>query len=368
MPDGPTGRPSTPPPASSASDPPDPTWTTPCPTALPAAWQAALAAHRVNRPGEIMRVVAAGEDGRQVFAEVGRPGSTHQLVRLDLASGDRVAVASIDGTAQILAADFDGRYLAYSLLSSTTSLDSWVLYLWDSTSPAAPQEISRNATDAAGQAVPGPYNFPIADRGRVFWPRGTLGGGDTINEYDTATGRQRVVHTGHTTLPFRMGSWLVWPESDSPGALTKLRGMSMDTAQPVALPPVMAAIAGPAAIDAGEESLAWVSTDRTDLYVWHTSWQAPRRVLTTTSGFSLDWPHVAGQLVTWTDTRAQFALDLRSGSYTQITPKFGSTHAWGPVLAIQFAPERNDVLAADVTVVDTRTLPPLPRCASSGNR
>jgi hypothetical protein len=318
-----------------------------------------------------MRVVAAGEDGRQAFAEVGRPGTTHRLVRLDIASGDRVTVASFDpndANAQVLAAAFDGRYLAYSLLRSTTSLDSWVLYLWDSTGHAAPREISRSATGAAGEPVPGPFNFPTAYHGRIYWSRGIADGGDTIDEYDTATGRQRVVHTGHTAVPFRMGSWLVWPESDTPGGAAKLRGISMDTAEPVALPPVMAAITGPAVIDAGDDTLVWVSTDRTDLYVWHTSWSAPRRILEATGGFSLDWPHVAGRLVTWTDTRAQFALDLRSGAYTQITPKYGSTHAWGPILSIQYAPERNDVLPSAVTVVDTRTLPPLPGCAPSGNR
>jgi hypothetical protein len=142
----------------------------------------------------------------------------------------------------------------------------------------------------------------------------------------------------------------------------------MDTGQSVTLPSVMAAITGPAVIDADDDTLVWVSTDRTDLYVWKTSWPAPRRILEAASGFSLDWPHVAGPLVTWTDTQAQFALDLRSDAYTRITPQFGYTQAWGPIVAIGYAPERNDVLPTAATVVDTRTLPPLPGCATSGNR
>jgi hypothetical protein len=156
-----------------------------------------------------------------------------------------------------------------------------------------------------------------------------------------------------------MGGWLVWPESPAPDALTKLNAISLENGQPVALPAVMAAISGPAAIEATNDTMIWASKDRTELYVWKTSWPEPKRILQLDTG-SLDRPHVAGQIVSWDDGKAQFALDLRSGTYTQVTPQYGSTGGWGNALAVEYGPQQSG--PGDAAVVDTTALPPLPRC------
>jgi hypothetical protein len=97
-----------------------------------------------------------------------------------------------------------------------------------------------------------------------------------------------------------------------------------------------------------------------ELHVWRTDWAEP--LVAVRSEDSVQWVHVAGELIAWGDTTAQFALDLRSGSYTQITPEFGSQLTGGPYLGVGFAPERLRTFS-DQTVVDTRDLPPLPGCA-----
>jgi hypothetical protein len=75
---------------------------------------------------------------------------------------------------------------------------------------------------------------------------------------------------------------------------------------------------------------------------------------------------VAGDIVTWDTGNAQFALDLRSGGYAQITPEAGSTNSdGGPFLIIGFAPDLSvgrENARSEQTVVDVRDLSPLPGC------
>jgi hypothetical protein len=320
----------------------------------------------VNKPGEQTLVRAASEDGKVAFAEVGAMGSQgHQWAKLSDDGRQRVTIQSFpaqDKTSQTLGASFDGRYLAYTVTHLLTGWDDWTLYVWDSVSGGAPKEISHSARDAKGDPVTGPINYPIAYHGRVYWPQGTADGTVDIRQYDVTTGRQSVVRAGHPAGPFRMGTLLVWPESPAPDALTKLNAISLDNGQPVALPAVMAGVSGPGAIDATNDTLVWANTDRNALYVWKTSWPEPKRILQIDSG-SLDRPHVAGQIVSWDNGKAQFALDLRSGAYTQLTPTAGLTEGWGNALGVGFAPQQNG--PGDATVVDTTALPALPRCGAS---
>ncbi|MGC9668045.1 hypothetical protein ACNTMW_16000 [Planosporangium sp. 12N6] len=330
---------------------------------LPGAWQAAFSSHKVNKPGERVAVMATSEDGKTIFVETETTGSQHELAMITDGGRRRTTIQSYpasDKVSQALGASFDGRYLAFTLMRSRTSFDPWTLYVWDSVAGGQPKAIADNS-----QGLPGPFNYPVSYQGKVLWAQPTPGGVVELREYDTASGQQKVIHQGHFTTPFRMGSWLVLPESDAPGVLTTLRAVGLDTGQPVTLPPQMTAITGPATISASDDTLVWASTDRQDLYAWNTSWPKPRHLLTLKQGVGLnfDWPHVIGDFVTWTNTDAYFAGDLRTDSYTQITPQYGSTGVSGASLIVGFAPSANG--PGDEIVVYTQTLPPLPTCSGS---
>ncbi|MGC9668043.1 hypothetical protein ACNTMW_15990 [Planosporangium sp. 12N6] len=334
---------------------------------LPGAWQAAFSSHKVNKPGERFDVLATSEDGKTIFAETGATGGQHELAMIT-DGGRRRTIQSYpasDAKSQVLGASFDGRYLAFTLMHSRASFDPWTLYVWDSVAGGSPKIIADNSGGDGGQGLPGPLNYPVGYQGKIVWVQAVPGDVVEIREYDTASGQQKVVRRGHGATPFRMGSWLVWPESDAPGALTTLRAIGLDTGQPVTLPPQMTAITGPGTISASDDTVVWASTDRQDLYAWNTSWPQPRHLLTLKpgAGLNFDWPHVAGDLVTWTDIQAQFAGDLRTGSYTQITPQYGYTKVWGTSLNVGFAPSANG--EGDQVMIDTRTLPPLPTCGGS---
>jgi hypothetical protein len=159
----------------------------------------------------------------------------------------------------------------------------------------------------------------------------------------------------------------VWPEREAAGKPSTLRAISFDTGEPVELPAVLAGIRDPNCLAFSHDAAAWVDQDLRRLSVWHTGWEGPVFVVAAQRNNNeyLQWVNVAGDIITWDNQNAQFALDLRSGSYTQITPEFGSTTAHGgPYLIIGFVPDLSqgkENARSQKTVIDTRT-PPLPGC------
>ncbi|MGA8116361.1 MAG: hypothetical protein WCA46_22110, partial [Actinocatenispora sp.] len=111
-----------------------------------------------------------------------------------------------------------------------------------------------------------------------------------------------------------------------------------------------------------DASAAWVGPAVRTLWVWHTGWPRRVRALSVPEGRNIQWVRVAGDLVTWDDGSAQFAADLRSGSYTQLTSAYGYTEARGNGLAVGYPPTSKDSSAAPPTLVRVDELPPLPRC------
>jgi hypothetical protein len=178
---------------------------------------------------------------------------------------------------------------------------------------------------------------------------------------------EEVAHGGIPGV-HRMGSWLVWPQREAAGKPSTLRAISFDTGQPVQLPAPLTGIRDPSYLAFSDDTAAWVDKDLLRLSVWHTGWEEPVFIVAARREDSeyLQFPDIASEIITWSNNNAQFALDLRGGSYTQITPEFGSTTAHGgPYLIIGFAPDLSqgkENARSQKTVIDTRTLPPLPGC------
>jgi hypothetical protein len=330
-----------------------------CRVGMPASWRRALTAGRLaERAGETLTVHAVGTDGHTAVADSTR-GRTRSVVFLH--DGTRRTVLRLAHPArdQLYGAAYDGRYLVFSVGHDPANLSAWTLYAWDSWAGGAPEVLARNAVDASGHPVDSPLLYPVVAGGRAAWTAGIADGRDQLHRYDLATGTDEVVRTGHPGTPFLVGGDLVWPESPAPDALTRLHAVGLASGRPVTLPAVLAGIRGPAFIAGGTGTAAWVGPQVRTLRVWRAGWSHPVRVLT---GRNIQWVRVAGPLVTWDNGAAQFAADLRSGSYTRLTTAYGYTVAAGDALAVGYPPSGKTGAAPAPTVVDADTLPALSGC------
>jgi hypothetical protein len=334
-----------------------------CEVPLPDSWQAALDAGMLPREEDEQALVKLIATDGSLLIESKVAGRRNEL-RWHPGGGSDFKVVHDFGPAnpqwQALGSSFDGRYLAYSVAHSFSTVTGEALYVWDSQASAEPQLVARNESGADG---PGAVGDPVAYDGFVAWFQVAADDPDqtSLHRYRIDDGSRDVVSTGDGSAAVRMGPWLLWSEGDR--AERTLRAVSFRSGEPGDLPAPLAAIAGLAFTDADADAdtVAWTDADMHELLVWRTDWAEP--IVAVRSEDSLQWVHVAGDLVSWGSTAAQFALDLRSGSYTQITPEFGSQLTGGPYLGVGFAPGRRPgVPFSDQTVMDTRDLPPLPGC------
>ncbi len=346
-PDPPRGTASTPPRAS-ADAPGAPIGTRAA--AIPVTWQRAIAAgvlpHGTN---ERLFVDAVSPDGRSVFAESRVDGAAPTLEMIRKPAWRRTLVQRLTADARIVGVAFDGRYLTYTR-AALTNPDRWTLWIWDSTRTAAPRQIAHNAVDVTGLPVPGPTNRPSIDHGRVFWVQGDEDGTDNVRDYTIADGTTALIRRGRPGTPFIAGRLLVWPELHGTAKLTALSAISLDTLQPVPVPASLAGIHGPTSICANPDTVVWVDASRTELHVWRRSWPTPRLGVRSIASMPLGRVHVAGSIVTWDDTYADWALDLRTMVFVKIAANAGGTDAWGTSLAVR---------SPTVSIVNTATLAPL---------
>lgn len=342
-----------------------------CQVGLPAQWQQALGSGRLGQAaGSAVVVHAVGPDGRSAVVE----RDTAAGREVDWVTGTASGGGSVrtvmrlahPATDQLFGAATDGRYLVFSVSHDPSSTSTWTLYSWDSRAGGAPRQLAANATDASGQPVNGPMLYPVVHDGVAFWTAGTPAGTTELHRYDLAGGTDSVVRSGHPADPFLLGDLLVWPESAAPDALTALHAVAAGTGAPAELPGPVAAVTGPAFISGGDSAgvrtVAWATADVRSLYAWRAGWAAPVKVLSVPEGRAIQWVRVAGPLVAWDDGTAQWAADLRTGTYTQLTPKYGYTEAAGDGLGVGYAPDGKAGGAPAPTVVRATDLPALPRC------
>jgi hypothetical protein len=340
-------------------------------TGLPESWQAALDAGRVPwEDGEQGYIRLVAPDG-SLLVESKVSGQRNELRWFSSGTPGHTRVHDFEVDHpewQVLGASFDGRYLAYSVTHSLRVFSSsWSLYVWDSQAGGPPRQIAESPTDADGEPLTGPLNYPLAHDGRVIWVQATGAAPEetALHLYQVENGTSTILHTGHPTYPRRMGHLLIWPESPAEGALTKLQALSLDTGEPASLPGPISDIRGPAFIHASEETVAWIDTEMSELWLWRVGWETPVRVLRDTE-VSMEWVRVVGSFVVWSYRElGQAALDLQTGGYTMLTPEWGWTESGGTYLMVGYAPDLSggkEIAISEQTVVDTRDLPPLPGC------
>jgi hypothetical protein len=368
---GPAGATASPSPTGSATAGPAPAANF-CQVGLPAQWQRALGSGKLGQAaGTEVVVHAVGPDGRSAVVEKDSAAGREVDWVTNAANGAAAAVHPVmrlahPATDQLFGAATDGRYLVFSVSHDPSSTSTWTLYSWDSRAGGAPRQLAANATDASGQPVNGPMLYPVVYDGVASWTAGTPAGTTELHRYDLAGGADSVVRSGHPADPFLLGGLLVWPESAAPDALTALHAVAAGTGSPAALPGPVAAVTGPAFISGGDSAgvrtVAWATADVRSLYAWRAGWAAPVKVLSVPEGRAIQWVRVAGPLVAWDDGTAQWAADLRTGTYTQLTPRYGYTEAAGDGLGVGYAPDGKAGGAPAPTVVRATDLPALPSC------
>ncbi|MET8701310.1 hypothetical protein ABZW10_20950 [Kitasatospora sp. NPDC004723] len=322
-----------------------------CKVDTPDAWKRAQTAGALQAaPGESLDPMAVSPDGSSVIAASRHDGRVALVwVRDQGRERTTVYTAANAGQGGLGLADFDGRWLVFSVLASNDVGSKWELLAWDSRAGGEPRSIARTQVGADGNAVPGPFLYPWVNNGKATWVQGFSDGSKDqkladvqrqVHLYDLASGSDRIVHTGRMAPSFFAGDTLVWPEAFAIDTPTKLTGVTEQGA-PSSLPEALAAADGSPASASDGTTWAWTGAGNKNLYAWRAGWPAP---VTVVEGDAIDWVHVAGDVITWTDPTATWAADLRGRAYTQITPKYGGTNSHGSAVVVSYpGPDKRSV-------------------------
>jgi hypothetical protein len=182
---------------------------------------------------------------------------------------------------------------------------------------------------------------------------------------DLGTGRDIVIRSGWTEYPFRFGDLAVWPDVAVQDRAVELKAVSLTSGEPASLPAELRTnLSAPMYVSGDENTFVWSANDLSSLRAWRSGAPDPITIIAQVrQGEYLQWPNVAGPIVTWDNGSAWFVADLRSGSYAQITPEFGATTLTGDALVVSYAPTGTKELPVlDSTLIRPSHLPQLPAC------
>ena len=182
---------------------------------------------------------------------------------------------------------------------------------------------------------------------------------------DLGTGRDTVIGSGWTEYPFRFGDLAVWPDVAVQDRAVELKAVSLTSGGPATLPAELrTTLSAPMYVSGDADTFVWSANDLSSLRAWRSGAPGPITIIAQVrQGEYLQWPNVAGPIVTWDNGSAWFVADLRSGSYAQITPESGATTLTGDALVVTYAPTGTKELPMlDSTLIRPSHLPPLPAC------
>ena len=333
-----------------------------CTVDLPANWRDAFLRGEIGVfAGDEFVLVAVAADGSEVFgalysdgwsgvAAIGAKGNIMRISQFAPITIDAPpsAVLNTPTENQIAAAQFDGRWLVWSDVPSSS--DTGDLQAWDST--------TGQVTDIG----PAPADFAL-DSGRLAWIdnlEGGTGPGD-LHLYSLATGQSRVVSSAAGAPPFMFwNGGLMWNH------LGNVEMMDFDSGQGLAPPQVLSSITLHDTVAASPTLIAWA--DGKSVFAWRPGDDSAARIFTAAQGDQAQFVGIAGDLVTWGDVLNQWAADLRSGSATKITQNGGNAVTNGSALAISepIGPQKVTPPSrpqSQTAIVDATQLPPLPTCS-----
>lgn len=339
-----------------------------CTVDLADSWRSLLEQGRVSVPdGDRLVAVATAADGSQVFGSLYSQDWSGVVSVTPQGSITRIRAYADPTADQITGAAFDGRWLVWTESHSLTDWSDWDIRAWDSSTHQVVDIAA--APRVGGATVAGPFVIPVVSEGKAAWVQANQSGQGEVHLYSLPERRDRIVSAGKATVPVLFwGSNLLWGELDDPGErLGHLAMADAVSGERLALPEPLASIRHFGSVAASNEIVAWTD-DLHSLSIWRPGEEKARRIFTADVGDGVDWIAIAGDLVTWSGVKTQWAADLRSQSVTRITRQYGSRHTNGKALLvsqwIEPLKSKESPPPSEIDVVDATRLPPLPGCGS----
>lgn len=261
------------------------------------------------------------------------------VAALDLSTGRldpilrfaRPAVDQADGVAA-------GHWLVWAQTYSLTSLDRFTMYAFDSATHRL-RVIGRSLRGPGGIAWPSPWHAPAVASTYAAWAQGDGPGGMVeIRLADLASGRVTTIARGHLQPPFFYRGLVVWPQSAAPGSQTRLRAYSLAGNGPAELPPALASVHGTDMVVTDGTRTAYLSPDFSRLYYSPRPDVAARVVLRLPAGADFTDLALAPGTLAFTTSSATYLASTRTGSFVQVTPRYGYATGSGSVMLITDAP------------------------------
>lgn len=162
---------------------------------------------------------------------------------------------------------YDGSVAVWKEFHQLTSLDNFTVKEWSSHTGRVETVGHSRKNPKSGEAYPSPWMEPVLRDGYAAWVEGTdpQGAGDLM-VLDTKTATTTVARSGHPGAVLIYHHHLIWTESPRPGALTKVKAMSLTTGQQVAPPDALSQQRGGTFFATDGRALAWVGSDLRSLY------------------------------------------------------------------------------------------------------
>ena len=229
-----------------------------CRAPAPASWKRTLETSVValSRRVSMQPIVGAG-DGRSYFAELYSPAFSG-VVRVNARTSYATRIRRFPSARNDQAdGSFDGRWLVWNEYHSLEDgFADFSTFAWDSRTGASPGSGRPDATPAATSQ----WRQPDVRAGYATWTQGVGPEETEVHVYDLARGHDLVVRRGRAQGSFLVaGPKVVWPESLSAGAYTRMQAANPATGASVAVPPALAGLRGISALFTDGRAIAYPS-------------------------------------------------------------------------------------------------------------
>jgi len=290
-----------------------------CRAPQPASWHRALARSVValSRRASVLPIVGA-HDGHSFFAQLYSPGYSG-VVRVDARTSRVTRIRRFPDPVNDQAdGGFDGRWLVWNEYHSLSGFSDFTTFAWDSRTGALLQ-IGAATRDPSGKFWDSPWRQPDVRQGLATWTQGSGPDGEAdVHVYDLASGADRVVRHGHAQGSFFVaGPTVVWPESLTPGAGTRMLAIDAHTGNAVAAPPALAGLRGISALFTDGTTIAYPSAKFTSLWWAQTLRRKPRLVFKARRGYHYvdNSVRVSGRYFLFSSEGAAYVADTRVHRY-----------------------------------------------------
>ncbi|MGZ4258359.1 MAG: hypothetical protein ACXVRE_11405 [Gaiellaceae bacterium] len=272
----------------------------------------------LSRRASVLPIVGAG-DGRSFFAQLYSPAFSG-IARIDVRTSHVTRIRRFPNAHDDQAdGSFDGRWLVWNEYHSLSDFFAdFTTFAWDSRTGSVTQ-IGAATPKPGGGFWDSGWRQPDVRAGLATWTQGVGPDGQTeVHVYDLTTGVDRVVRHGHAQGSFFVaGPLVVWPESLSPGAFTRMLAADPRTGAAVSTPPALARLRGISTLFTDGRGLAHPSAQFTSLWWTGSLSSRAERVFkpARATNYLDNGVRIAGRYVIFSDTGTGYLADARTHRY-----------------------------------------------------